>query len=79
LQTGIGIEQQHEYAVSVLGGRYENGKYYDAAGAEVKNVTNEVIANELAKVRALDDVEKAMLDFADNIQGYRFKNLYTKQ
>ena len=81
-------EQDYEnYALNVLGGRYEDKKFYDAAGEVREDITDEQVAQGLATVNATKMAAEAMLDFADKINNIKvskdgkdfgIKNLYAK-
>ena len=89
LETGITDIERALYASSVLGGKYENGKFYDANNEEVNNVTDEVVASELGMAKAIDTITAEMIAFADKIDSVKIKrtangkdfgikNLYSK-
>jgi hypothetical protein len=48
-----------------MGYKFENNKFYNAAGQEVENIDDKIIAEGLATARALGLIKEKMLNFAD--------------
>ena len=59
--------------------KYENGKFLDAAGEEVEDVTDEMIAIGLATTNSMENLTGKMNAFAKAIDKTNLKNLYKKE
>ena len=78
LKGGIS-EKEKELFAQQSGYRYEDSKFFDASGAEVEGVTDEVIATGIATANSMDNLTNKMIAFAGAIGKTNLKNLYKKE